>query len=278
MVWVFGGLEKAGRFDAVVDKVVMAWSCGVVGGSWFMPVLVLVRRRDAFFGGSELLGAIICFYGVYLPFSLLLRLFCVLVYLFYLRLRCHCSVWGSRHAMGADQLLWVCTDSGGPTEVVLVVNLCWYACQGGLGVWTSRHSLCYRLSANSLIFYVFLVFLFSCLICPSGTYMSGFSCLICPSGAYLRGLRLSGFCSDCLALCPLSVNERWHSFVKWLLPPSARMKCRVLKLFYDFIWRHEEVGLLNNLLCLCVGYISSVDSCYFKTVRVASGALSVFRR
>ena len=56
------------------------------------------------------------------------------------------------------------------------------------------------------------------------------------------------------------------------------MKCRVLKLFYDFIRRHEEVGLLNSLLCLCVGFISSVDSCYIKTVRVANGALSVFRR
>lgn len=66
--------------------------------------------------------------------------------------------------------------------------------------------------------------------------------------------------------------------VGMLLPPSIRMKCRVFKLFYGFVWLHEEIKLLTNLLYLYVGEFSSMDSCYFKTNRVASGALFIFQR
>ena len=104
-----------------------------------------------------------------------------------------------------------------------------------------------------------------------------FSCILFPTSPCSRVLRFYGLSFGCHTLCILAVIERWRATIKWLLPPSVRMKWRVFKIFNGFGWMQEGIELLTSLLCLCVGEFSSMDNCYIKTSRVAICALVVFR-
>jgi hypothetical protein len=190
--------------------------------------------------------------------------FCAFVFYYCLRIICHGWISCFFQATGLDQLVWVFADGDGPAVRVLLVNGCGSAGWRGYG-FPSYSLLLFVLSAScSLYDYFFIV-----LIC---------SCILFPVSDNLHGLKLNGFSPRCHTLCALSASERWRAIVKWLLPPSVRMKSRVLKLFYGFGWLYEDVKLLTRLLCLYGGCISSIGSNGLKTFRVAICALYVFRR
>jgi hypothetical protein len=256
---------------------VLLWSCCEVGMAaqsalwsgngvildwlqvaWLLPVLI--KFQYATFGGSEPMAI---WSNGFLYLSLLRFQICFFHYTYCLRLGSHGWGFSSLQVMATNQLVvgaWA--DGGGTTVVSLLVKGSLSAGRRGIG-FPRRPVL---LSAGCGFYYYFVVVLIcSCFVFPIDA---------CPHD----GVSFYDFGIGNRILCVLSAIVRWCAIIKWMLPPSVRMKCRVLKLFYDFIWRYEEVGLVNSLLCLCVGYISSLDSCYFKTVRVACDALSVFRR
>lgn len=246
----------------------------VVG--WSLPVMVLPQITS--FGNLDHWDTLLS--EAFLSFSLLLRFVCVFSFFFSYRKINQGWIVGYSQAMGTDQLGWVCTVGGEPVVVILPVSCCcmgidqlgWvYADVGDLAVVILPVSwFWFRRGTDQLEWVCTFYYYFSFILFSSAL----FSCNACP-----RGFLLHGCCLGCCTLCALSVIMRWRAIIKWLLPPSVKMKRKAIKPLCDFGRLHiEEVGLLNLVLCLSVGLFSLLDNCYFKTDRVARCALSVIRR
>lgn len=248
---------------------------------WSLPVMV--RPRTAIFGSLELMDSF--FSEAFLSISLLLRFVCVFIYFSCSRpisegwIVCYNQamgtgqlVWVCAQTLGIDQLVWVCIDGGDPAVVILPVNWCWvvgYSQAFGTDqlVWvcvdggdpavvilpvSSCGFVCRRTSSHSphgfsavCSLYYFNFFLFNCFMFPGS--------------ANPRGLLLHGFYPGCRTLCALSSIVRWRAIIKWLLPPSVRMKKKAIRPLLGYNWLHsEEIKLLNLLLCLFEGWFSSV--------------------
>ena len=226
-----------------------------VGGGWIDGrCCCLVSHRI----GVTILSPSVAMCLDVFPVFLLCFHCCVFNYVLLLRLISHVWIIFSFHVVGIDQSVQVFAADGGPAVVVVMVCQCGYAGRRGDG---SLH-----LSAICFVFYYFSLALVV-------------SCMLFPGGAYTRGLRSMGFSPVGRTMCILSASERWRATIKWLLPPSVRMKGEIVKILHGFGGLYyKEVELLTSILCLCVGYFSLLSSCYLKTDRVASCALSVFRR
>lgn len=99
--------------------------------------------------------------------------------------------------LGTSQLVWVCADGSGPAVVILLESWLWIVC---------RHVFI------SLSFVSFSWF---------------------PRYAYPCGLRFLMFCPGYGTLCALSAIEKGHPILKWLLPPSIKMKWEVIRSFFN---------------------------------------------
>lgn len=257
--WGFiGGGCRSFHWFWCCSELVMAAPGGAtkVWSSVLLLLPVSIRFRIASFGGWIPMMAFRPF--VFLYFSLLRFQIYVLDFGYCLRLIVHGWIICHFHVMAIDRLVWVWADDGGPMVILLPVSGSGIAGKCGFGF--PRPSLLW--SATCFFYYV-LVLIFSCILFPTS-----------PCSRVSRFYGLS-FC--CHTLCFLSVMERWRTIIKWLLPPSVRMKWSVLKLFNGFGWMHKEMELLTSLLCLCGGEFSLMDNCYLKTNRVANCALIVFR-
>jgi hypothetical protein len=243
-----------------------------------LPELVLPKTPN--FGSLDHSDSLLS--EAFLSFFLLLQFVCVFNFVF------SCFSWyrkisygwiiGYSPAIGTNQLGWVCADGGGSVVVILPISWCcmgtdqlgWVCTDGGGPVvvilpvsWGCKDTD--QLEWVFVFYYYFSFTLFSCVLFP---------CNACP-----RGLLFHGCCLGCRPLCALSTIVWWRAIIKWLLPPSVKMKRKAIKPLRDFGWLHiEEVGLLNLVLCLLVGLFSLLGSDYLKTDRVARCALSVIRR
>jgi hypothetical protein len=111
---------------------------------------------------------------------------------------------GFNQGMATDQLGWVCTKGGDPMVVILPVSWCWVVCRSG--------SVMGGLSAVGFFFYF-----------SFGSFKK----------AYCRGFMLLGFCVGYDILCALCVIGIWHTTIKWMLPPSVKMKSKVITPYFN---------------------------------------------
>lgn len=177
-------------------------------------------------------------------------------------------------------LLWGWRQKGGGATA----RPCWCGSWRGLGLRNGR-SRWSTLSILQSFFNVCFVlvgsfFILISLVDPSGSVQV-------PSVDHALSfyfVLISEFCTGCGILWGVSVKVRWRAIIKWLLPPSVKMKRKTINFHWDTsLWvfgllQSEKVKLLNIVLCLYRGLFSQIYCSDFKTDRVAGCALSVNRQ